>query len=422
MCRTIPRNLPGSRKQGLVLPRVCLVTSTHVSANPRLVKEADALFECGFGVSVVAVDQNSRLRELDRILMRNRGWRLRKVSRGSLAGYVAKTFLQHFARFALRTSQNLKFAVWAHHRLSGRLGRASARIAADIYIAHNLAALPAAVHAAKRNHAKVGFDAEDFHTEEVTETERNFGDQIAREILERKLLFRCEYRTASSPMIAEAYRQKYGAEMLPVLNVFPLRHSPPAPLEPTIPHSLYWFSQTIGAGRGLEEIVEAVARMEKPAVIYLRGNPAVGYVNELSAFAERKSVLLRFLAPEPPDAMVGLASAYSIGLGLEPGNSRNNGMALSNKIFTYLLAGVPVLLSRTPAQETLARDLGDAAVLVDLDQPAQIARTLQDFFADEARQRSARSTAWHLGRAKYNWNVEKAKLVSCVRKSLENRR
>ncbi len=36
--------------------RICLVTSAHVSYNPRLLKEADALHQTGYAVRVVAME------------------------------------------------------------------------------------------------------------------------------------------------------------------------------------------------------------------------------------------------------------------------------------------------------------------------------------------------------------------------------
>jgi glycosyltransferase involved in cell wall biosynthesis len=93
-------------------------------------------------------------------------------------------------------------------------------------------------------------------------------------------------------------------------------------------------------------------------------------------------------------------------------------MALSNKIFTYLLAGVPVLLSRTPAHEQLAKDLGDATLLVDLSRPAETAREIETFLDDPGQQERARNSAWRLARERYNWDVEGMKFLQKVRNAL----
>ena len=91
--------------------------------------------------------------------------------------------------------------------------------------------------------------------------------------------------------------------------------------------------------------------------------------------------------------------------------SENRRLCLTNKIFTYLLAGVPVVLSDTPAQRVLAPDLGGAAALVPLSDPTAIAATL-DRLATGLDQ--ARAEALRLGRERYNWEVEKGALLASV--------
>src|SRR5205823_4048733 len=54
---------------------------------------------------------------------------------------------------------------------------------------------------------------------------------------------------------------------------------------------------------------------------------------------------------------------YDVGLAVEPGFSVNNRLALSNKAFTYVLAGLAVILTDTPGQREFAAGLGDGAAL-----------------------------------------------------------
>src|SRR5262249_61364981 len=84
-----------------------------------------------------------------------------------------------------------------------------------------------------------------------------------------------DYITASSPRIAEVY-QPLSRSGLPrvVLNVFPKAQRPSSPksAEPVLPVTLYWFSQVIGPGRGLEDIVRALGRTPAgSAQLHLRG-------------------------------------------------------------------------------------------------------------------------------------------------------
>ena len=64
--------------------------------------------------------------------------------------------------------------------------------------------------------------------------------------------------------------------------------------------------------------------------------------------------------------MARLAAQHDVGLASELSTPPNRAISLTNKVFTYLLAGIPVLLSNTPAQRGLAAELGEAAQVVDL--------------------------------------------------------
>ena len=69
---------------------------------------------------------------------------------------------------------------------------------------------------------------------------------------------------------------------------------------------------------------------------------------------------------------------------------KNRQVCLTNKIFTYLLAGMPVALSDTEAQRRLASCLGDAAFLYQPSDTRGLAEWLRALAADEGRLRRHR--------------------------------
>ncbi|MEO0840622.1 MAG: glycosyltransferase, partial [Cyanobacteria bacterium J06643_5] len=341
--------------------RVCLVTPGHLSCNPRLLKEAYALHDAGFEVRVISADYSAQARLLDNSILPQVPFSWTKISMGTKLSYFKHRFCQQLARKLASKGMipNLSIATWMHSPMSYQLAQAAAKEPADLYIAHNLAALPAAAIASKKHNAKLGFDAEDFHVGQLCDTTENKTEIAIRDYIERTLLPRCQHLTAASPGIAAAYAQRYDVSMQPILNVFPLREAPTfvdeenthegIPREP----SLYWFSQTIGAGRGLEAIIQAMGLMRTPVRLNLRGNPAVGYEAELMQLAQKVGVGSRIhLSPlASPEKMAQLAVYHDIGLSLELSQPLNRAICLTNKIFTYLLAGIPVLMSSTPAQK-----------------------------------------------------------------------
>src|SRR4051794_2020187 len=61
----------GPRKRGA---RVCIVTSTSISHNPRALKEADALTDAGYDVCVVGSQNLSWVAEFDAAAVREKAW------------------------------------------------------------------------------------------------------------------------------------------------------------------------------------------------------------------------------------------------------------------------------------------------------------------------------------------------------------
>jgi glycosyltransferase involved in cell wall biosynthesis len=298
-----------------------------------------------------------------------------------------------------------------------RLHAAACAVPADLYIAHYVAALPAAGAAARRHGALLGFDAEDFHSGEGTNDAAGARLMTMVRVVEGAWLPRCRHLTAAAPLIGKAYASLYRVPRpVTVLNVFPLDMAParlPAPRQTGAPLRAYWFSQTIGLDRGLQPFLQAMARTTARVELDIRGADPWGHGETLKAMARELGIAgrVRMLPVAPPREMVRLAATYDLGLSLETDVSENRRLCLTNKIFTYLLGGVPVLLSDTPAQRALAPDLGEAAALVPLSDPTAVAAALDRLASGPE---GARAEALRLGRERYNWEIEQAALLASV--------
>jgi len=122
-----------------------------------------------------------------------------------------------------------------------------------------------------------------------------------------------------------------------------------------------------------------------------------------------------------PDEMVTLAMPYDLGLSLETDATESRRLCLTNKIFTYLLAGIPVMMTDTPAQSALASDLGDAGALVSLADPESMAQALDRLAGSPGLLSKAKAAALRLGRQRYNWDVEKQALLDSVKRAFAQR-
>lgn len=406
--------------------RVCLISPGHLSTNPRLVKEAHSLRAAGHSVHVVCgrfkawgtVNDAPLAAEIGSVTSVPFG--PTEASRGT---YLRQSIIRQVARRMVELGMNLQSFVEAAHSPVVRDIAATARtVRADLYIAHYIAALPAAAHAAARHGAKYAFDAEDFHLGDLPDAPEHALEKRIIRAIESRYLPGAAYMTAASPLIAEGYAETYDVPLPTViLNVFPKANAPAAPsprgsAEPG--PSLYWFSQTIGPGRGLETAVEAIARARSRPHLYLRGTPAAGYEAHLRSLAARVNVAdrLHFLDPAPPDQLERLGASYDLGYSGEPGFSENNLRALGNKLFSYLLGGVPSLATDIPAHRQLAPEFGEAMTLFPIGDAATLATAMDQLLLEPQRLANARSHAWHLGQTRFNWDVEKTRLNNIVGK------
>ncbi|HMD61865.1 MAG TPA: hypothetical protein VKG78_10550 [Opitutaceae bacterium] len=405
-------------------PLICLVTPGHVASTPRLVKEADALVDAGYRVHVVAGRHFAPADPLDADVLGPARWSCTRVSYDAGAGALARKVLRSFARRMVVHPRlaTVRIAARASHAEALRLAAVAARRPAKLYIGHCLPGLPAAALAARACGAAYGFDAEDFHDAETEAAMNGPAERAAARELQERLLGGCSHLTAASPLIGRQYLGTYRVEPRTVLNVFPRSQAPASPADPgpvsdARPARIYWFSQTVGPGRGLESVVAILGRSRTPAELQLRGFPAAGYADHLQALALRAGMArpIRFLPPGPPTEMARLAADADLGVSSEEKLPPNRNLCLTNKVFVYLLAGIPQLLSNTAAQSALAPELGEAAILADLARPDAASEQLDRFFADPARVASARRAAWSLAQERYCWDVEKSRFLDSIR-------
>jgi glycosyltransferase involved in cell wall biosynthesis len=112
--------------------------------------------------------------------------------------------------------------------------------------------------------------------------------------------------------------------------------------------------------------------------------------------------------------MEQLAVAYDAGLCGETCYTASRRLCLTNKLFSFLLAGIPPLLSDTPAQRRFAAEAGLTDLLYPCDNAVALAQLLDRLFSDSERLTAARAQAWGLGQERYNWERERLTLTACL--------
>jgi hypothetical protein len=406
--------------------RITIVTAGHLATCPRMVKAADLLQGSGYAVRVVSVQHTSWASEGDASLRRTRTWRWDPVACGRDEAPMRWLVSGVGHRGALTLARTAADAMpWVRARAFSRvhdlLVAEVLREPADLVYGGTSGALTAIAEAARRSGTPFAVDFEDFHCGERDDAGVGRALNRLASAVMKDVAYDAAFLTAGSAAIADACACHVGRPVTAVHNVFPLPSHAPAAAPPNVLR-FYWFSQTIGAGRGLEDVIHAAGALATPCELHLRGSSANGYMARLQALASERAPSLTVChhAPAAPDAMVDACRDFTIGLATEPGHTANNALSLSNKALTYPLAGLPVVLTDTPGQRALQADLGAGGLSYRAGDAASLAASLEEWIRSPRALRDAGEASWQAARRRWHWGHadEQGALLACVRKVL----
>ncbi len=397
--------------------RFCLIGSSHPCYNPRLVREADTLVKAGHDVRVVAPAFSPALTALDERLMASRRWRLEHVDLCPSTGWskYRSVFIRgrrKLAELGFPVIPLIRVADYASMPALPAMIRLACAEPADWFIAHTQLSLPVAAAAARRQQAFLGFDCEDLLAELGYES-----PEVIHQI-EREYIPLCRYVTVPSEAIANRLREFYpGADYHVLYNVFPLKLAETLQLPSTRPSSrdlkCHWFSQSIGPGRGIEDAIEAIRILGSGVRLYLRGHFVAGYEDVIRERVRRCTVtdLVEFLPLIDHDDLIASLADFDVGLALEQPGNGNTSRTVSNKLFSYLLAGLAVAASDTEGQREVMARLPAAGFLYAAGNPRELAEGLRHWMDDPGALKAAKRAAWQAGRETYCWDVAEEKFL-----------
>ena len=206
-------------------------------------------------------------------------------------------------------------------------------------------------------------------------------------------------------------------------NVFPLSLAdgvlPPSQRKPHPKLRLHWVSQTIGPDRGLQDAFEACAGLADQLEIHLRGRVSEQHRRELMAVAERWGVAgcLNFHPVIDRDELFRSMAQYDVGLALERPQNRNYSLTVTNKIFSYMLAGLAVAATDTPGQREVMNQAPGAGFLYPPGDAESLRAMLEIWLKDRTGLREAQSAGWEAARARFCWDIEQKNLLVLLHRS-----
>jgi glycosyltransferase involved in cell wall biosynthesis len=207
---------------------------------------------------------------------------------------------------------------------------------------------------------KLIFDSHEYFTEVPELVDRPKVQKFWKRI-ERFILPKLKHALTVSPSIAELYKNEYGINVKLLRNVPPLnKHNVVVENIKVEGKRILIYQGAINVNRGIEYMIESMKNIED-AMLYIIGYGDISSkISELIASLrlEEKVVML---GEVPLEKLHGYTEQADLGLSLEEDKGLNYRFALPNKLFNYIQAGLPVLVSYLPEMKDLVNqyEVGD---------------------------------------------------------------
>lgn len=409
--------------------KIVILTASHLCHNPRTIKEATALARAGFDVEILGAYTESDLKERDAALLKEL-----PVTFTPVIDLVSSRRCSSASAQILQARNKAARLLYRWTRISSRsllgvatgaLSMAAQRTNADLYIAHMEPALAVAMELI-RSGRRVAVDMEDWHSEDLLPEARRERPVAMLSELEKYVLSNCLYATCPSRAVSDALTEAYACRPPAVVyNAFPL-----SALSST-DHllldrkdrrllSIHWYSQTIGPGRGLEDLFGALPALRYETEIHLRGRPVRGFDAWLSSCVParfRDRVFVHGLVSN--ESLLSRIQEHDIGFAGEMQYCRSRDLTVTNKILEYLLAGLAVVASDTAGQREVALQAQGAVLLYPSGDCNSLAESLNALLGSPERLRIAKAAALRAAQNTFCWERQEEVLLKAVTHALQ---
>ena len=416
---------PGSCKR----IRIAILTAASLAWNPRALREAQTLARADFDVVVYGAGSNPAQITADESLARRHDFVFKSILPVGQGLLLRMGAIGRGIRIRIGGALSRTLGVENHWQLGAAAGllRHAKKAQADYHIVHLEPAAWVGVQLLNAGF-QVGVDMEDWYSEDLLpQARKSRPTRLLRE-LEHRLLTEGGHATCPSAAMSKVLREEYGcAAPLAVYNVdwWGGRETTDGlsrdRMSRTRP-SIHWFSQTLGRGRGLEDLLASLPLLEYDAEVHLRGSPADGFPEWLArAVPEnwRDRIFVHNLVSE--NELLSRVAEHDVGFAGEMKYCRSRDLTITNKILQYLLAGLAVVASDTTGQREVAIQAPGAVSLYSSGDSAGLAACLNALFASPELLSHAKTAALLAAERTFCWERQGRKLLEAVSYALASR-
>lgn len=371
--------------------KISIVVSNSLRKDPRVIKQIRAAMAAGHEVQFVGYrDEN-----LDWEFLKALGCRCDIVDLGgNYIGYLPSVY-KKIRRRLLRKRMAVRYLC---------------EFRPDVIHANDFDMLGLSYRAAKKCKAGLIYDSHEIFAENIGIAERGW---MKRQIIrsERRLVRKVDRMICVSNAAAAYFEEKYAIRPTVITNC-PIKNTLPL-LEKASDAFEVVYQGLMVRGRGYEEFVDAARLLPDGVRLVLRGYGSLEPKLRAQIKDNRLSGKVVFASPVEVAQLVQAASASHVGVVLTRPVNLNFKLSVSNKVFEYAAAGLPVILSDVPEHRYLNEKYGFGIILDEVT-PERIADAILGLYRDKKLYGRLAENAKRMS-DEMNWDTESEKLLEIYR-------
>ncbi len=248
---------------------------------------------------------------------------------------------------------------------------------ADLLVSNDLDTLMACFLVSRFKGRALVYDSHEYFTEVPELVGRHFTQRIWKWI-EKLCLPGVKFSSTVSHSIADAYHLQYGIKMEVIrnLSLCDIKLARRPDLLFCNPKRIIIYQGALNLGRGLEGMITAMQYLDEFKFQVFGEGDIRGQLEKLVSQLGLEDQVV-FMGRLPYDELKEYTRQASLGVSLEEDMGLNYRYALPNKLFDYIQARVPVLVSDLPEMKKIVEDYYIGEVLRDPD-PELLAQQVKE--------------------------------------------
>jgi len=283
---------------------------------------------------------------------------------------------------------------------------------ACIYFAEDIYTLPFVVFYAVLKKAKVIYNCRELFSSLWGRQRRKFSLFILKSV-ERIFIRKCSLVLTAGELDTHYIEKTYSLS-----NVITLRNTPAYTIPANIPNlrtalnipagkTILLYQGVVASGSGITKIFKALAEIPEAALLILGDGLQK---NSFCSAAEELGISDRvyFYGMVNHNELLNYTAAADIGLALIENISFNYYYALPNRLFEYIMAGVPVIASSLPQMKEII-DKYKTGVCIDAEKEEEVISAIKSMIASPFELKSYKENCFEAAK-ELNWQIEFGKL------------